>query len=85
MGRISTTAELEFPFVGIGTFIGRDVPLKGADLGDVVQLTEPWSRPPGCEFFSYVRAADMVRVCCRNKTDEVIKVPLGSYGLIIEK
>lgn len=83
MTRLSTQAELEWPFIGPNTFIGRDVALKGAELGDTVQLTEPWCRPAGVSFFAYVRDDDTVRVCCRNHTMDVVKVPAGTYGVTI--
>lgn len=85
MSRISVQADLEWPFIGPDTFIGRDVALEGADLGDTVQLTEPWQRPAGISYFAYVREAGTVRVCCRNHTMDVLKVPTGSYGVTIEK
>ena len=85
MSRISAQAELEWPFIGADTFLGRDVALKGADLGDHVQLTEPWLRPAGISFFCYVREPGTVRVCARNHTMYDAKVPTGSYGVTIEK
>jgi hypothetical protein len=83
--RLSTQVELDFPDIEPRTFVGRDVVLKGAEQGDEVQLTEPWLRPAGVEYFAYVREADMVRVCCRNKTEQVLSVPRSTYGIIIEK
>ncbi|MCB2006234.1 MAG: hypothetical protein KDH93_14550 [Rhodoferax sp.] len=83
--RISAQAELEFPFIGPDTFIGRDVVLKGAEPGDAVQLAEPWQRPAGVTYFTYVRETGIVRVCCRNHTVDAVKVPAGTYGVTIEQ
>lgn len=85
MNRISTVAELSFQTIPPLTFRGRDVALPGAELGDVVKLTEPFQRPAGITYFSYVPEAGTVRVCCRNHTVGLIEVPSGSYGLTIEK
>lgn len=85
MNRISTVAELSFTVVPPLTFISRDLSLPGAELGDVVILTEPWARPAGISYFAYVPMAGTVRVCCRNSTVQLIEVPVGSFGVIIEK
>ncbi|GAB3491171.1 hypothetical protein GCM10027399_08980 [Curvibacter fontanus] len=78
-------AELSFPVVPPLTFLGRDVALPRAELGDVVTLTEPLQRPAGVTYFSYVPEAGTVRVCCRNHTVGLIAVPARSYGVTIEK
>ena len=86
MIHLSVLAELSVPEVQPETFTSHDVALKGAEWGDEVQLTEPFQRPAGIAFFAYVPAANVVRVCAKNKTgDRVISVPLAAYGLIITK
>lgn len=82
---LSVLAELSFPEVQPETFTSHDVTFKGAELGDVVQLTEPFQRPAGITFFAYVSATETVKVCAKNKTGETISAPLAAYGLIITK
>jgi hypothetical protein len=82
---ISLAVELSFPDVKPLTCLGLDVTLKGAKLGDVVRLTEPWSRPAGVSFFAYIPAADTVMVYAKNKTgDQTISVPSATYGLTVQ-
>ena len=82
--RLSTVANLSFPSVEPQTFQGLEVHLAGAALGDSVDLTEPYQRAAGISFFSYVSAADTVRVCARNNTGNLtISVPNADYGLTI--
>lgn len=85
MNRISTVAELSFPIIPPLTFRGREVALPGAELGDVVNLSEPFQRPGGIDYFAYVPEDGTVRVCCRNRTVNLIEVPTGSFGVAIEK
>ena len=85
MSFISLAVELSFPEVKPQTCLGLDVTLKGAKLGDVVRLTEPWNRPAGVSFFAYIPAADTVMVYAKNKTgDRTISVPPAAYGLMIQ-
>ena len=77
-------ANLSFPSVEPQTFSGLEVKLEGAALGDAVDLTEPYQRPSGITFFSYVSAADTVRVCAKNNAGNLtISVPSADYGLTI--
>ena len=78
----SVSVELDY-YIPEGSFIGREVALEGAEMGDKVQLTEPWTCPAGTEFFAYVPRDGFVRVCARNKTGDPVKVPMASYGIAI--
>lgn len=82
--RLSTVANLSFPSVEPQTFSGLEVHLAGAALGDAVDLTEPYQRPAGIAFFSYVSADNTVRVCAKNMTgDTAITVPNSQFGIAI--
>lgn len=85
LSRLSVVVELSFPEVKPQTCLGLEVTLRGAQPGDAVALTEPWSRPAGVSFFAYVPAVDTVMVYAKNKTgDRTISVPPAAYGLMIQ-
>jgi hypothetical protein len=84
--RFSTSAVLSFLEVSSGHFEFQDVPLPGAELGDPVQLVEPFQRPPGLAFLGYVVSPGVVRVSCRNKSDQKsISAPDMSMGITIQR
>ena len=82
--RLSVSVDLSFPVVPPGHFLGCDVALPGARMGDVVLIVEPSSRPPGLSVFAFVRSPGWVGVCCKNKTGEYpISASTGTYKLTI--
>jgi hypothetical protein len=85
MSRISKQVELEFPTIPPLTFRSVDVDLLGAEPGDTVQLAEPWSRPAGIHYCAYVPQDGTVRICCKNRTVDIIGGPKGSFGITIEQ
>jgi hypothetical protein len=85
MSRISKQAELEFPTIPPLAFRSVDVEVEGAKQGDTVQLIEPWSRPAGVHYFGYVPQDGTVRICCKNRTVDIVDGPKGSFGIAIDQ
>lgn len=82
--RITAEFELSFSEVPPGCFLGCDVPLPGARMGDVILLTEPPQRPPGLSLFAFVREPGVIAIACKNKTgDGPVSVPKGTYKVTI--
>lgn len=83
---ITVSADLGFTSVPPLQFLGRDIPLPGAQPGDVVEFSGPSQRPPGLSLFAFVREPGWVSLCCKNKTGEgSISLSLGTYKLSITK
>lgn len=85
MSRVSTQVELAFPKIQPLTFRSLDVALEGAKVGDKVTFTEPWVRPAGLTYFSYIPWDGTVRVCCRNHTVDIIEGPVGTFGIEVSQ
>lgn len=80
--RRSIHVDLEFPSIPSGAFRALEVPLDGVDLGDEIELIEPWQRPVGLTHIAYVAQAGVVRICAKNKSDRIIEGLKGSYGIV---